>query len=52
MAMEENVAFDPSIGPIQINQIIATADEHVVQQLEDRPRPLATGEIEDVVIVA
>ena len=37
VAMQEDVAFNPSIGAVEIQDVVTAAGEHVVDHLEDRP---------------
>src|SRR6266478_5505520 len=52
--MQENIAFDPCIGAIEVENIIGSASEDVVVVLNYLLAELtvATGEIHDVVVAA
>ena len=43
--VHEDVPLDPGVGAVQIQAVVARAIEHVVDELQDRARPLAAGEV-------
>src|SRR6266850_2484537 len=49
MDVHEDVAFDPRVGAIEVQAIIAGAVEDVVDDLEDGAGPIAAREINGVV---
>src|ERR1043166_8985853 len=53
MDVQEDVSFDPGIGAVEIQAIVARAVEDIVDDLEDWPSAralaLATGEVDRVV---
>src|SRR3954463_9561224 len=48
MLMEKDVALDPGVGAIEIPTIIRSAFDDVIDEMNDRLRPLVAGEIDDV----
>ena len=50
--VQENVPFDPGVGAVEIEDIIAAADEDVIEILDDglTQVAVAAGEIHDVVV--
>ena len=53
MDVQKNVPFNPRVRAVQIQNVIAAAGEDVVVELNDRlVRPVAAGEVHDVVVAA
>src|SRR5688572_18694629 len=50
MNVHEDVPFDPRVGAVEIQNIVIAAVEYVVDELHDGPRPVATGEIDRVIV--
>src|SRR2546426_1411737 len=50
MAVQEDVALDPGIGAVEVQLIIARAGKDVIQKLDNGAGPIATGEINHVVV--
>src|SRR5438067_2681162 len=49
--MQKDVAFDPGVGPVQVQLVIAPAKEDIVVELDDWSRTIAAGEIKNVVVI-
>ena len=49
--VHEDVALDPHVRAVDVEQIVVRADHHVVVKLEDRAGAVAAGEIEHIVVV-
>ena len=50
MEVDEDIAFDVRICGIYVYSVVAAACKIVVRELGDRPGPLASGQVDDVVI--
>src|SRR6266700_4652917 len=48
--MQENIAFDPGVGPINVKAVIVAANDDVADELNDGAGALAAGEIHDVTV--
>src|SRR5206468_6488886 len=49
MDVHEDIALDPRVGAVEIEVIVRGAVEDVVDDLKNRPGPLAAGKIDGVV---
>src|SRR5207249_8616749 len=49
MHVHEHVALNPGISAVQIEAIVAGAIEYVVDDLQNRTRPVAPGKIDGVI---
>ena len=47
--VHEDVALDMGVGPVQVEPVVAAAEEHVIEHLKDGPGPIGSQEIDDVV---
>src|SRR6266542_6778867 len=54
MRVQEDVPFDPGVGAVEVDQVVAGSDEDIVIKLDDRLFlfPVAAGEVDDVVVAA
>ena len=48
--MQKDVALDPCVGAIEIQLVVRRATEHIVDEMNDRPRPIAAREIDHVIV--
>jgi len=48
--MQEDITLDPGISAVEVEHIVTGAGEHVVDELHNRCRPVAAGEIDHVII--
>src|SRR4051794_1888611 len=50
VGMDKNIVLHPGVGPVEIEDVIAGAHKDVVDEMNDRARPIAAREIDHVVI--
>ena len=50
MRVQEDVSLDPRIRAVEVEQVVIAAHEDVVDDLENRARSIAAGEVERVIV--
>src|SRR5436190_24009025 len=50
MNVHKDVALDPSIRPVDVESIVLGAGQHVVDEMHNRSRTIAAGEVYHVVV--
>src|SRR5438093_8225618 len=50
MDVHENVPLDPCVGAIDVETVVLRTGKDIVNEMHDRTRPIAAGEIHHVVI--
>ena len=48
MKILENISFNMSVGPIEIQCVVVSAEKYIIQRLENRTGTLATGEVDHI----
>jgi hypothetical protein len=50
MKVDEEVSFHPGVGSVEIKAVILAVHNHVVNEMNDRRRPITAGEVNDVTV--
>src|SRR5206468_2861846 len=48
--VQEDVALDPGIGAVEIEAVVVAAGDNIFDEMDDRVRAIAAGEIDDIIV--